>query len=99
PKGQFDKIEPRFKIMSTRIKGTYREGRVVLQELPKGIEDETPVIVTFPSPDGIELSAYGIDEAAAKELQAALATFEDWKLPEMDIYDDYDAAKSKLQTR
>ena len=85
--------------MSMSIKGTYREGRVVLEEQPQGVEDETPVIVTFPSSNGIDLSAYGIDEDAARELQAALATFEDWKLPEMEVYDDYDAAKAKLQTR
>jgi len=85
--------------MSTSIKGTYREGVIVLKEQPEGIEDETPVIVTFPDSSVIDLPSHGIDEAAAVELQAALATFEDWTLPEMDIYDDYDAAKAKLQTR
>jgi hypothetical protein len=85
--------------MSTSIKGVYREGVIVLKEQPEGIEDETPVIVTFPESGVIDLAARGIDETAAVELQAALATFEDWKLPEMDIYDDYDAAKAKLQTR
>jgi hypothetical protein len=85
--------------MSTNIKGTYRDGKIELQELPKDVEDETPVIVTFPSPNGIGLQAHGINEAGAADLQAALVTFEDWKLPEMAIYDDYDAAKTKLQTR
>lgn len=85
--------------MSMSIKGTYREGKVVLQEQPQGVEDETPVIVTFPDSNGIDLSAYGVDEDAARELRAALATFDDWNLPEMEIYDDYDAAKAKLQTR
>ena len=85
--------------MSTSIKGTYREGMVVLKEQPAGVEDETPVIVTFPDSSGIDLATCGINEEGAIELQAALATFEDWKLPEMDIYDDYDAAKAKLQTR
>lgn len=85
--------------MSTLIKGTYRDGKVELQELPEDVEDETPVIVTFPRPNGIDLQAHGITEAEAADLQAALATFEDWKLPEMAIYDDYDAAKTKLQTR
>jgi hypothetical protein len=85
--------------MSTSIKGTYRDGKVELQELPKDIEDETPVIVTFPSPNRFDLQEHGINEALAAELQAALVTFEDWKLPEMAIYDDYDGAKAKLQTR
>lgn len=85
--------------MSTSIKGIYRDGVIVLREQPEGIEDETPVLVTFPDSSVIDLPTRGIDEAAAIELQAALATFEDWKLPEMEIYDDYDAAKAKLQTR
>jgi hypothetical protein len=67
--------------MSTSINGTYREGVIVLKEQPDGIEDETPVIVTFPDSSVIDLPARGINEAAAVELQAALATFEDWKCP------------------
>ena len=85
--------------MSTTIKGTYREGVVILKEQPTGVEDETPVVVTFPDSNGIDLAARGINEDATLELRTALATFEDWRLPEMDIYDDYDAAKAKLQTR
>lgn len=85
--------------MSTSIKGIYRDGRVELQEPPKDVEDETPVIVTFLGSNGIDLPTHGINEAEAAELRAALVTFEDWKLPEMEIYDDYDAAKAKLQTR
>jgi hypothetical protein len=85
--------------MSTSINGTYRDGKVELNEPPNNVEDNTPVIVTFPDPNGIDLRAQGIDEAEAADLQAALITFEDWNLPEMTIYDDYDAAKAKLQTR
>jgi len=45
------------------------------------------------------LRALGIDEAQAADLRARLATFvEDWESPEMNIYDDYDAAKASLST-
>jgi hypothetical protein len=58
------------------------------------------VLVTFLEPPSIDLRARGINEAHAAELRARLATFaEDWDSPEMAIYDDYDAAKARLQTR
>ncbi len=45
----------------------------------------------------IDLRTRGIDEAQAADLRARLATFaEDWNSPEMDIYDNYDAAKANL---
>ena len=48
----------------------------------------------------IDLRERGIDEAQAAELRARLACFaEDWESPEMDIYDNYDEEKAKLQTR
>lgn len=83
--------------MLTRVEGIYRNGRIELAQLPANIPEETKAIVTFiePEEEGIELSAYGIDETQAEALQANLATFaEDWNSPEMSIYDHYDAAKS-----
>lgn len=48
----------------------------------------------------IDLRERGIDEAQAAELRARLACFaEDWESPEMDIYDNYDEEKAKLQTQ
>lgn len=44
-------------------------------------------------------SAQGIEPEQAAELRAALATFEDWNAPEMDIYNDYDAAKDRLNVK
>jgi hypothetical protein len=85
--------------MLTSVKGTYRDGRIELHEAPGDVQEETPVIVTFLSSNGIDLAIHGISEAEAADLSAALATFEDWNSPEMDIYNDYDAAKAKLQTR
>jgi len=48
----------------------------------------------------IDLRERGIDEAQAAEMRARLASFaEDWESPEMNVYDNYDEEKAKLQTR
>ncbi len=85
--------------MLTSVKGTYRDGRVELHEAPDDVQEDTPVIVTFLNSNGIDLATHGISESEAAELKVALATFEDWNSPEMEIYDDYDAAKAKLSPR
>lgn len=85
--------------MLTTIKGTYRNGQIELQEPPEDVQDETPVIVTFLNGKEIDLRAHGISEGEAGNLRAALATFEDWNTPEMDIYNDYDAAKANSEAR
>ena len=82
--------------MLTTTQGVYRGGSVELTEQPKDIPDETPVIVTFLSSNSVDLRSRGIDEAAAHDLRARLATFaEDWHRPAMQVYDDYDAAKAE----
>jgi hypothetical protein len=87
-------------IMLKTIEGVYRNGKIELAEVPSDVRNETRVIVTFLEPSPIDLRARGIDEAHAAELRARLATFaEDWDSPEMDIYNDYDAAKARLQAR
>ena len=84
--------------MLKTIEGIYRQGRIELTEEPRDVREETRVLVTFLEPNLIDLRARGIDEAQAAELCARLATFtEDWESPEMSIYDDYDAAKARLQ--
>ena len=46
---------------------------------------------------GVRLSDYGISPVQAAELRANLSTFAgEWERPEMDVYDDYDAAKALL---
>jgi hypothetical protein len=86
--------------MLISVEGVYRNGKVELKELPANVNEETRVIVTFVEPKFIDLRARGIDEAQAADLRARLATFaEDWNSPEMDIYDNYDAAKANLPTR
>lgn len=83
--------------MLTSVQGIYREGKVELTEAPKGVPDSTPVIVTFLNGSAADLRERGIDEQKAAELRDRLATFaEDWNSPAMEVYDDYDAAKSKL---
>ena len=48
----------------------------------------------------IDLRERGIDEAQAAEMRARLASFaEDWESPEMNVYDNYDEERAKLQTR
>ena len=86
--------------MLKTIEGMYRDGKVELMEIPKDVHDETRVLVTFLEPQTIDLRARGIEEARAAELRTRLATFaEDWDSPEMAVYDDYDAAKTRLQAR
>jgi hypothetical protein len=86
--------------MLRTIEGVYRNGKVELAEVPSDVREEMRVLVTFLEPQSIDLRARGIDEAHTAELRARLATFaEDWDSPEMAIYDDYDAAKARLQTR
>lgn len=84
--------------MLKTVQGVYHNGKIELAEEPGEVRDKTRVIVTFLEPNVIDLRAHGIDEAQAAELRAQLATFaKDWDSPEMDVYDDYDAAK--MQTR
>ncbi len=86
--------------MLTTIEGVYRGGKIELSETPREARDGTPVIVTFLPSNSVNLRSRGIDEARAADLRARLATFtEDWESPEMSIYDNYDAAKSKLPPR
>ena len=83
--------------MPKNIEGVYRDGKIELVEVPANVRDETRVIVTFLESRAIDLQERGIDEANAAELRGRLATFaEDWDSPEMDLYDDYDDAKSRL---
>lgn len=82
--------------MLTSIEGTYRNGQIVLKEPPSQVQDETPVIVTFIGSSEIDLRAQDINGAQAAELRSSVAPFEDWSEPEMDVYDDYDVAKTRL---
>lgn len=81
--------------MYTSIAGIYRNGQVELIERPQQMKEETQVIVTFLNDNQFDLRTHGINAEQAAELRARLSPFaEDWDSPEMDIYDNYDAAKS-----
>jgi hypothetical protein len=76
--------------MLTTLQGVYRKGKIVLNNNPSDIPDETPVIVTFLGIEGIDLRARGISEEQAGDLRAQLAAFtEEWDSPEMSVYDNY----------
>jgi len=86
--------------MLISVEGVYRNGKVELREKPANVNDEMRVIVTFVEPQLVDLRVRGIDETQAADLRARLTTFaDDWNSPEMDIYDNYDAAKANLQAR
>ena len=86
--------------MLTTIEGVYRGGKIELSETPREAQEGTSVLVTFLPSNSANLRDRGIDEAQAADLRARLASFsEDWESPEMSIYDNYDAAKSKLPPR
>ncbi len=82
--------------MLTSVEGVYRDGKIELSELPGGVREEMRVIVTFVEPRGVPLGPRGIDQAQAAKLRDNLAAFaEDWESPEMEVYDDYDAARAR----
>ncbi len=80
--------------MFKTIEGIYRDGKVELLEKPRAVPDPARVMVTFLEYPPIDLQARGIVPEQAADLRARLATFaEEWESPEMELYDDYDAAK------
>ncbi len=82
--------------MLTSIEGVYRDGRIQLAEQPQDVQDDTRVIVTFLPQGQVDLRARGMDAQQAAQLRTQLAPFaEEWNSPEMDAYDDYDAAKAR----
>ena len=84
--------------MLTSVTGIYRNGQIILNEIPGRLPDEAEVIVTFLQPTTtIDLAARGIDPAQAADLRARLKTIAaDWDAPEMDVYDNYDSSKAAL---
>jgi len=87
--------------MLTTIEGVYHAGKIELLEVPQNIRVDMVVLVPFISSKStetpIDLPSRGIDRAHAADLRTRLAVFaEDWDSPEMEIYDNYDAAKSTV---
>jgi hypothetical protein len=71
----------------------------LIKEVAEVLEQKQKLMSVASDTEGIDLQALGIDQAQAAELRASFATFEDWNNPEMDIYNDYDAAKSALDAK
>jgi len=80
-------------------KGTVKNGVVVLPPDAK-LADGTKVRiepVNGEESGRVDLPSRGIDQSGAVELRARLGAFaEEWDSPEMDLYDNYDAAKADL---
>jgi hypothetical protein len=82
--------------MLTTVEGVYVDGIIKLSEQPKEIPAGSHALVTFLPSSAVDLKSKGINPAQAEELRARLSAFaEDWESPEMSIYDNYDAAKSR----
>lgn len=77
------------------VEGIYKDGKIELLESVSEIK-QSKVLVTFLENNDIDLRTLGIDEAQAVELREKFASFEDWNDPALDIYNDYDNAKSTL---
>ena len=83
--------------MLTSIQGIYHNGKIELIEKPDNVLDNTRVIVTFLESGSVDLRKRGMDQKQVAELQTAFVAFaEEWDSPEMDIYDNYDAAKARI---
>ena len=80
------------------VEGIYKDGKVELLETVSDVE-QAKVLVTFLENSDLDLRAPGIDEAQAKELREKFSAFEDWNDPALDIYNDYDNAKSALDEK
>ena len=84
------------KDMTTKINGVYRNGNIILNNIPSSLHEETHVIVIYTDDDSLDLKENGINEKQATELREQFTVFsEDWDSPDMSIYDDYDKAKAK----
>lgn len=85
--------------MAVTYRGTIKNGVVVLPpeaKLPEGTAVRVEPVNGEES-GRVDLAARGIDPVLAAGLRARLGAFaEDWDSPEMDLYNNYDAAKADL---
>jgi hypothetical protein len=83
--------------MLTAVEGVYRNGIVELAEVPAQVSENARVLVTFLENGANGAAGDEFEQEQIAELRARLQTFAaDWESEEMNIYDDYDAAKSRL---
>ncbi len=91
--------------MLTSIRAVYHDdGTLEFAEPPPEVQGTTQVIITFLDSvldsvaDPHDLRTYGISPAEAAELRVRYGEIvEDWDDPMMDVYDDYETNKAKLQ--
>ena len=77
------------------IEGIYKDGKIELLETVSEVK-QGKVLITFLENSDIDLQTLGINREEADELREKFATFEDWNDPALDVYNDYDNAKSAL---
>jgi hypothetical protein len=75
------------------VEGIYKNGKIELLESVADVK-QSKVLITFLENDDISLQSLGIDERQAVELREKFAAFEDWNDPALDVYNDYENAKS-----
>ena len=77
------------------VEGIYKDGKI---ELLKTVSEgkQSKVLITFLESSDVNLRTLGISKEEASELREKFATFEDWNDPALDVYNDYDNAKSAL---
>ena len=80
------------------VEGIYKNGKIELLEAVSSPK-QAKVLITFLENNDITLQSLGIDEIEAAELKDKFVTFEDWNDPALDIYNNYDNAKSALEDR
>ncbi len=94
-----------------KLEMTVPKNRKLTLHLPESVRPESVEVLILQEQQGekakkhtqvsvskseIKLKDLNIDKRQASKLRSALASFKDWEEPEMDIYNDYDAAKVKL---
>jgi hypothetical protein len=77
------------------VEGIYKDGKIELLETISEVK-QAKVLVTFLENSDVDLKTLDIDETQAAELREKFASFEDWNDPALDVYNDYDNAKSAL---
>ena len=81
--------------MLRTLEGIYRNGYIELIEPTYSVGEETRVLVTLLQKQYVSLEERGISRETAAILRERLMPYPDeWDSPEMDLYNDYDAAKA-----
>ena len=75
------------------VEGIYKDGRIELLENVAEVK-QAKVLITFLENSDVDLRSLGINKQEASELREKFAAFEDWNDPALDVYNDYDNAKS-----